>query len=241
MKIAIAQLNPIIGDLPRNAAKILDAAQKATQEGARLLLTPELSLCGYPPRDLLLNPSFVEAMNSTLQQLARDIPENLAVLVGTVESNSQAYLNGGKSLFNSMALLDEGSIQQIFHKRLLPTYDVFDEHRYFEPGLQPNHFTLDGVNIGVTICEDLWNDEEDWGKRSYAINPIADLATLGVDFIINLSASPYSVSKQKLREAILRYSAIRYKHPITYYLMATVLHSTVKEKLFVGQQVLIQI
>lgn len=216
MKIAIAQLNPIIGDLPRNAAKILDAAQKATQEGARLLLTPELSLCGYPPRDLLLNPSFVEAMNSTLQQLARDIPENLAVLVGTVESNSQAYLNGGKSLFNSMALLDEGSIQQIFHKRLLPTYDVFDEHRYFEPGLQPNHFTLDGVNIGVTICEDLWNDEEYWGKRSYAINPIADLATLGVDFIINLSASPYSVSKQKLREAMLRYSAIRYKHPIIY-------------------------
>ncbi|BAZ11353.1 NAD+ synthase [Calothrix sp. NIES-4071] len=216
MKIAIAQLNPIIGDLPGNAAKILDAARNAASYGARLLLTPELSLCGYPPRDLLLNPSFVEAMNITLQQLARDIPANLAVLVGTVEANTKAQFNGGKSLFNSMALLEAGSIKQIFHKRLLPTYDVFDERRYFEPGLQPNHFTLDGINIGVTICEDLWNDEEYWGKRSYAINPIADLAILGVDFIVNLSASPYSVSKQKLREAMLRYSAIRYKHPIIY-------------------------
>jgi NAD+ synthase (glutamine-hydrolysing) len=216
MKIAIAQLNPIIGDLPGNAAKILQAAQQAALSGARLLLTPELSLCGYPPRDLLLNPSFIEAMNKTLQELAQQIPANLAVLVGTAEENQQAHDNGGKSLFNCMALLDQGSIKQIFHKRLLPTYDVFDERRYFEPGLQANYFTLDDTVIGVTICEDLWNDEEYWGKRSYAINPIADLAILGVDFIVNLSASPYSVSKQKSREAMLRYSAIRYRQPIIY-------------------------
>ncbi|MBW4606137.1 MAG: NAD+ synthase [Hassallia sp. WJT32-NPBG1] len=215
MKIAIAQINPTIGDLPGNAAKIILAAQQAAAEGARLLLTPELSLSGYPPRDLLLNPSFVEAMSITLQQLVKDLPPNLAVLVGTVEENLEAHNNGGKPLFNSMALLDNG-IKQIFHKRLLPTYDVFDERRYFEPGLQANYFTLDDIDIGVTICEDLWNDEEYWGKRSYTNNPIADLAILGVDFIINLSASPYSLNKQQFREAMLRHSAIRFKQPIIY-------------------------
>lgn len=216
MKIAIAQLNPIIGDLPFNAKEILEAAQKAASAGARLLLTPELSLCGYPPRDLLLNPSFLQAMNLTLQQLARDLPPEIAVLVGTVDKNLQAESTGGKTLFNSIALLEKGKIQQIFHKRLLPTYDVFDEHRYFEAGLQANYFSLDDIDIGVTICEDLWNDEEFWGKRSYATNPIADLAILGVDFIVNLSASPYSVGKQRFREEMLKYSAVRYRQPIIY-------------------------
>ncbi|MGI2907995.1 NAD+ synthase [Tolypothrix sp. VBCCA 56010] len=215
MKIAIAQINPTIGDLPGNATKILYAAQQAAAAGARLLLTPELSLCGYPPRDLLLNPSFVEAMSITLQQLVKDLPPNLAVLVGTVENNSQAHHNGEKPLYNSMALLDEG-IKQVFHKRLLPTYDVFDESRYFEPGLQANYFTLDDIDIGVTICEDLWNDEEFWGKRSYTNNPIADLAILGVDFVVNLSASPYSVNKQQFRETMLRHSAVRFQQPIIY-------------------------
>lgn len=216
MKISIAQLNPIVGDLPGNAKAILDAAQKAVAEGARLLLTPELSLCGYPPRDLLLNPCFVEAMDMTLQQLARDLPPHLAVLVGTVDENLKAHSTGGKTLLNSIALLEEGKVKQIFHKRLLPTYDVFDEHRYFEPGLQANYFSLDNLNIGVTICEDLWNDEEFWGKRSYATNPIADLVILGVDFVVNLSASPYSVGKQRFREEMLRHSAVRYKQAILY-------------------------
>ncbi|MDZ8095177.1 MAG: NAD+ synthase [Nostoc sp. DedQUE05] len=216
MKIAIAQINPTIGDLLLNAQKILEAAQRAASSGARLLLTPELSLCGYPPRDLLLNPSFVEAMGITLQNLAEDLPPNLAVLVGTVESNIKADISGGKSLFNSMALLENGTVKQVFHKRLLPTYDVFDERRYFEEGLQANYFTLDNIHIGVTICEDLWNDEEFWGKRSYAVNPIADLAILGVDLIVNLSASPYTAGKQQFRETMLRHSAIRFQQPMIY-------------------------
>lgn len=216
MKIAIAQLNPTIGDLTGNAQQILAAATSAAQQGARLVLTPELSLCGYPPRDLLLNPSFVEAMTTTLQVLAKNLPPQLALLVGCVEPNPQAEVDGGKPLFNSIALLEQGKVQQIFHKRLLPTYDVFDENRYFEPGLQSNAFVLDGICIGVTICEDLWNDEEFWGKRSYAANPIADLTQLGVDFIVNLSASPYSVRKQLLREAMLRHGAIRFQQPIVY-------------------------
>lgn len=143
MKLAIAQLNPTIGDLTGNAQQILDAARLAANQGVNLLLTPELSLCGYPPRDLLLNPSFVESMANTLQKLAQDLPPNLAVLVGTVEPNPNAKIAGGKPLFNSIALLSQGKVQQIFHKRLLPTYDVFDEYRYFEPGLQTNSFILD--------------------------------------------------------------------------------------------------
>ena len=216
MKIAIAQINPTIGDLLLNAQKILEAAQRAASSGARLLLTPELSLCGYPPRDLLLNPSFVEAMGITLQNLAQDLPPNLAVLIGTVEPNPNAHISGGKTLFNSMALLENGKVKQVFYKRLLPTYDVFDERRYFEPGLQANYFTLDNIDIGVTICEDLWNDEEFWGKRSYAVNPIADLAILGVDLIVNLSASPYTVGKQQFRETMLSHSAVRFQQPIIY-------------------------
>jgi NAD+ synthase (glutamine-hydrolysing) len=216
MKIAIAQINPLIGDLSGNAQKILEMCQQASLNGVRLLLTPELSICGYPPRDLLLNPSFVVAMDQTLQKLAEDLPANLAVLVGTVVKNSQGRITGGKNLFNSMALLENGNIQQFFHKRLLPTYDVFDEHRYFEHGLEANHFQLDNLHIGVTICEDLWNNEEFWGKRSYPINPIHDLADLGVDVIVNLSASPYTVGKQNLREAMLKHCAVNFQKPIIY-------------------------
>ena len=216
MKIAIAQINPLIGDLSGNAQKILEICQQASLNGVRLLLTPELSICGYPPRDLLLNPSFVVAIDQTLQKLAEDLPANLAVLVGTVVKNSQAGITGGKNLFNSMALLENGKIQQFFHKRLLPTYDVFDEHRYFEHGLEANYLILDHLKIGVTICEDLWNNEEFWGKRSYQINPIHDLANLGVDLIVNLSASPYTVGKQNLREAMLKHCAVSF--PKTDYL-----------------------
>src|SRR4028118_1073551 len=150
MKLAIAQLNPTIGDLTGNAQQILNAASTAANQGARLLLTPELSLCGYPPRDLLLNPGFVDSMATTLEQLAQQLPPSIAVLVGTATPNPNAHVTGGKPLFNSIALLEQGKVQQIFYKRLLPTYDVFDEYRYFEPGLQSNSFTLDLEKSGVS-------------------------------------------------------------------------------------------
>lgn len=216
MKITIAQINPTIGDLPGNSQKILEAANNAVTEKTNLLLTPELSLCGYPPRDLLLKPDFFEAMDIVLQQLAIDLPPDLGVLVGTVEKNSKAHISGGKSLYNSVALLHEGKVKQVFHKRLLPTYDVFDENRYFESGLETNYFTLDSVKIGVTICEDLWNDEEFFGKRSYSINPIAELSKLDVNLIVNLSASPYTFGKQRFREAMLKHSSTRFNKPIIY-------------------------
>ncbi len=223
MKIAIAQLNPIIGDIENNAENIYSVAKIAVEKKAQLLLTPELSLCGYPPKDLLLNASFVKNTWTQLQELAKKLPGNLAILVGTVTENPHAYREGEKSLFNSIVLIENQAIKKIFHKRLLPTYDVFDEDRYFEPGKESNFFQLcsndsnsKSIKIGVTVCEDLWNDEEFWGKRNYETNPIQDLVKNGVDLVVNLSASPYSIGKQKIREAMLKYTANRYQVPVIY-------------------------
>jgi NAD+ synthase/NAD+ synthase (glutamine-hydrolysing) len=223
MKIAIAQLNPTIGDLTGNAQQILDAARQALDQGARLLLTTELSLCGYPPKDLLMQPSFVGAIAEELKSLAQSLPPDLAVLVGAPMPNTRLHVNGGKSLYNAAVLLHHGRIQETFFKRLLPTYDVFDEDRYFEPGKESGWFELVGgsdrnsvLRIGVTICEDLWNDEEFWGKPTYGIKPLDDLAAQGVDLVVNLSASPFCVGKQQMREAMLRNGAKRYQLPIIY-------------------------
>ena len=217
VKIAIAQINPMIGDLDGNADKILAAAQTAHTNGVELLLTPELSLCGYPPRDFLLNPAFIAAMAARLEQLATQLPPTLAVLVGSATVNPEAGQRGQKKLFNSVSLLQGGAIARVFHKSLLPTYDVFDEDRYFEAGLGDNTFSLrDNLQIGVTICEDLWNDEQFWCDRSYEVNPLDKLAKSNVDLVVNLSASPYSAGKQELREAMLAHSARRYQLPILY-------------------------
>ncbi|HBR00357.1 MAG TPA: NAD+ synthase [Cyanobacteria bacterium UBA11691] len=220
MKIAIAQLNPTIGDLENNAHMILKSAEIAAAQGALILLTPELSLCGYPPRDLLNYPVFIDQMESLIGDLLQKIPANLIVCVGTVTRNLQATERGGKELFNSMVALYNGEILAEFHKQLLPTYDVFDEDRYFEPGHESQVLAIqtDEVNlrIGVTICEDLWNDEEFWGKRSYPMNPLADLIEKNVDLVVNLSASPYTLNKPALRSSMLSYSASRYQVPIIY-------------------------
>ncbi len=216
MKIAIAQLNPTIGNLTANAQAIRQAAQKAAEQGAKLMLTPELSLCGYPPKDLLLNPSFIDLMAWELANIAGSLPSELAVLVGTVVVNSQAAIRGEKSLYNAIALLEKNQVKGYFYKRLLPTYDVFDEDRYFASSESSQSFWIDGLKIGVTICEDLWNDEVFWGKRSYAVNPIEDLVKSQVDVIVNLSASPYSLGKQNLREEMLSHSAAHYQIPIIY-------------------------
>ena len=219
MKIAIAQLNPIIGDVTYNAQQIILAAEQAAVQNARLLLTPELSLCGYPPRDLLLYPRFIDRLAEAIADIAETIPPEIAILVGTATHNQNSD-RGEKPLHNSMVLIEAGQIKQIFHKRLLPTYDVFDEDRYFEPGQAINSFSLVSkgkeYRLGVTICEDLWNEETFWGKRSYQDNPLADIAQLGVDLIINLSASPYSVGKRELRAKILHHAVRKYQIPIIY-------------------------
>lgn len=216
MKIAIAQLNPIIGNISGNCNQILQAAQEAVNQGVNLLLTPELSLCGYPPKDLLLNLSFVHSMQLKIQELAEKLPSELTVLIGTVTINNNADIQGEKTLYNSIVLIQENQIKNIFHKRLLPTYDVFDEDRYFESGKEANYFTINQIKFGVTICEDIWNDDKFWGKRNYEINPLKEVAKLSPDLIINLSASPYTVGKQKLRESMLNHAVNRYQIPIIY-------------------------
>ena len=224
MKIAIAQLNPTVGDLKDNAERILAAAIEADRSGANLLLTPELSLCGYPPRDLLMRPSFIEQMKQQVIQLATELPHNITALVGIAEANSEAAKKGEKPIFNSMALLQAGKIKEIFHKRLLPTYDVFDEDRYFESGTEANSFVWESENeavprkihIGVTICEDLWNNESFWGGRAYPIDPTEELVTKGVDIVVNLSASPFVSGKQSLRERMITHAAKQNGCPIVY-------------------------
>ncbi|MBD2552629.1 NAD+ synthase [Limnothrix sp. FACHB-708] len=215
MKIALAQLNLVVGDLAGNARAILNAAQQASRQGARLLVVPELALCGYPPRDLLAWPSFLEATKQQLTKLARELPPNLAVLTGTIIGNLLAT-EGGKSLFNSAVLIDSCALRHVFSKRLLPTYDVFDEGRYFEPGKKAEWFTLDGIKIGVTICEDIWNNNQFWGRKFYDVDPLAELADCDVDWVVNLSASPYTIGKPRLREEMLQHSVLNYGFPIAY-------------------------
>ncbi len=166
MKILIAQLNPIVGNLKYNADSIYKSAILAKQKNVELLLTPELSLCGYPPKDLVLNTNFIQNSWLELQKLAKKIPPKLAVLVGLVTKNYYSEIKGEKPLFNSIVLLQNNAIKQIFHKRLLPNYDVFDEKHYFESGKVSSFFELsssskrnESSRIGVTICEDLWNEE----------------------------------------------------------------------------------
>ncbi|HIK36734.1 MAG: NAD+ synthase [Geminocystis sp.] len=214
MKIAIAQLNPIIGDIDYNLHKIRHTVSLASRQGAKLLLFPELSICGYPPKDLLFYNSFIEKINSSLHKFAQEAPPEIQVLIGTVTPNPSASIQGEKPLYNSAALLANGEIKQLFHKRLLPTYDVFEEARYFSPGNRANYFNIDDLKIGVTICEDLWNDESFWGKKNYPVNPLEDL--LEADLIINLSASPYVCGKQKIREEMLSHLARNYNKPIIY-------------------------
>jgi NAD+ synthetase len=221
VNFGIAQLNPVIGDLVGNSDRLLLAVQKLAAQDVQLVLTPELSICGYPPRDLLMNHQFVRDMETAIADLAQKLPPEMAVLVGTVSVNHDANQSGGKALFNSAALLQDGEVQQVFHKRLLPTYDVFDEDRYFEAGNGSQVFTLnlkDGqsLRVGVTICEDIWNDENFWGKRSYADDPVAELVQKDVDLLVNLSASPYAVGKQSLRKSMLSHSAIMHNLPLLY-------------------------
>jgi len=216
MKLAIAQLNPIIGDLPGNASQIADAAHRAAAAGAQVLITPEMSVSGYPPRDLLLRPGFVTAMTRQIHDLAHQVPPELHVLVGYAQPNPQSQADGEKPLFNSVALLHGGHNQMQFHKQLLPTYDVFDDQRYFASASENILLKINGVTLGITVCEDVWNDESFWGRRSYSRDPLRDLNERGADLIINISGSPYSLGKQPLREAMLGHAATRYNSPILY-------------------------
>jgi NAD+ synthase (glutamine-hydrolysing) len=211
MKIALLQLNPTIGDLKGNAKLIAGAVRRAG--GTDLAVTSELALLGYPPRDLLLNSDFVERSWDILHKLAGDLADSSPILVGLAEPNPDEV---GRPLFNSAALLRDGQVERTFHKTLLPTYDVFDEDRYFEPAGEPQIMDLGGQRLGISICEDIWNDCDFWRRRRYHTDPVKELVAVGAGAIINLSASPFIAGKQTHRETMLSSLARKYTVPFLY-------------------------
>jgi NAD+ synthase (glutamine-hydrolysing) len=211
MKIALAQFNPTVGDFEGNRARILDMARAAKAGGAELAVFSELCLCGYPPQDLIERPSFAERNQKELACLAGQIP--LPALVGFV---GRAQDNTGKPVANSAALIAGGKILFEQRKMLLPTYDVFDESRYFQPAHTQHVFALGADSLGITICEDCWNDKNFWVKRLYDRDPVAELAAKGSTVMLNISSSPYTIDKRAFRLEMLRATARQHGLPFVY-------------------------
>ena len=184
MKVALAQINLIVGDLAGNEAKILAAYQRGVHVGAEMVLCPELSVTGYPTRDLLLKKAFITRNLETLDRLAAATGK-VGLMLGFVGKNE---LRPGREVTNSVALLQNGKIVGTRAKTLLPTYDVFDEDRYFEPGTENLPADFNGAKVGLTICEDIWNDEDFWTERRYQHNPPVELAEAGAKIVLNISA-----------------------------------------------------
>ena len=194
-----------------NAALVVRRATEAAEHGAELVVFPELTLCGYPPKDLLELGEFVDRCRTALDELAKDpVFRRIAALVGFPERHRGA----GAGLYNSVALIRDGQIAEIARKGLLPTYDVFDEARYFDSGTHATVMEIGGARLGVTICEDLWNDKQFWRELRYQRDPVEELAAQGAQAIVNLSASPYAVGKPQVRREMLVAAARRHRLPI---------------------------
>jgi len=212
MRVALAQINTTVGDLPGNESRILKAYRSGSDSGADLVVFPELTLTGYPPRDLLLKDAFVEANLAALDRLAKATGK-AGLVVGFVGRSGR---NPGRGLTNSVALLAEGTIVALRHKTLLPTYDVFDEDRYFDPAEANDPVPFRGHQLGLTVCEDLWNDEDFWRERRHRLNPAARLVEAGATVLINLSASPWHLGKERTRHAMLSQLAAKSRVPVVY-------------------------
>ncbi|MEQ1573503.1 MAG: NAD+ synthase [Vicinamibacterales bacterium] len=205
MRIALAQLNFTVGAFEGNFAKIAAAVARARVEQADLVVFSELAATGYPPRDLLTHPRFIDLNLDLLARVAALSDDRLAILIGYVDRNPSS---DGKPLHNSVALCASGRVVDRHHKLLLPTYDVFDEDRYFEPGRQVTPMNLGEWRLGVSICEDVWNDPTFWPKRLYHRDPIAELVAQGSDVMINCSASPFELQKIDVRRRMIRQEAL---------------------------------
>jgi NAD+ synthase (glutamine-hydrolysing) len=210
VKIALGQINPTVGDFSGNAARIIQFALQARSAGAGLILFPELSVSGYPPRDLVELPAFVARSRATVERIAAGT-QGIAVICGTV---TPAEAESGKKVMNSAALLRDGRIEFIQSKMLLPTYDVFDEMRNFAPATSQQLFTFSGRQMALTICEDAWNDKRFWNRRLYGIDPVEELVRAGGDFVLNISASPFWLGKRELRHDMLAAIAKNQKVPV---------------------------
>ena len=214
MRIALGQINSTVGDLAGNASKMVEFSKRAAARGAETVVFPELALNGYPPRDLVEKQSFIDRTADELQRLATETaPLDIAVICGYV---ARAHSPSGKQITNSAAVLRGG--KQIFHqnKMLLPTYDVFDEARYFRPAEREQIFTLAGCKTALTICEDAWNDKQFWERQLYQRDPVEELLQAGAQVLITINASPYHMHKRQLRRTIFEAAAKRYKLPVVY-------------------------
>lgn len=212
MRVALAQINTTVGDLSGNESRILEAYLSGSDSRADLVVFPELTLTGYPPRDLLLRDAFIEANLAALDRLAKATGKT-GLVIGFVGRNGR---NPGRGLTNSVALLAEGSIVAVRHKTLLPTYDVFDEDRYFDPAESNEPVPFRGQHLGLTVCEDFWNDEDFWSERRYRPNPATNLVEAGATVLINLSASPWHLGKERTRHAMLSQLAAKCRVPVVY-------------------------
>jgi len=209
VKIALGQINPTVGDFAGNAAKMIEFSRRAKASGAALILFPELSVCGYPPRDLVERASFVDRNRETAEQIAAET-QGIAVICGMV---TPAHAETGKSVMNSAALLQDGKIAFVQSKMLLPTYDVFDEMRNFAPARSQSLFPFCGDQVALTICEDAWNDKLFWPKRLYVVDPIEALIRAGGNLVLNISASPFWIGKREIRRDML--AAIARHHKVS--------------------------
>ena len=210
MKIALGQINPTVGDFAGNAAKIIEFSRRAQADGAGLILFPELSVCGYPLRDLVERASFVQHNRESVEHIAAET-RGIAVICGLV---TPAQAQTGKSVMNSAALLKDGRVAFLQSKMLLPTYDVFDEMRNFAPAKSQLLFPFCGKQMALTICEDAWNDKHFWNKRLYTFDPVEALVHAGGNFLLNISASPFWLGKRELRRDMLATIARSYKVPV---------------------------
>lgn len=212
LRIAIAQTNPTIGALRENREQLAALARRASEQGAQVVVFPELALIGYPPKDLLERPSFVAAQRRALDELAREIPAGLAAMVGFVDEVDAPF---GPRLRNAVAILRDGAVERVVHKRLLPNYDVFDEMRWFAPGERSALVEVDGVRLGLTVCEDAWNDvPTPLSERTYADDPVAEVVERGAQIVLNFSASPFTRRKRHGRAAMLADIARKHGRPV---------------------------
>jgi NAD+ synthase (glutamine-hydrolysing) len=217
VKIALGQINPTIGDFPGNRRLIEAALDEAERGGADLLVLPELALSGYPPKDLLERSGFLSAAQQSLHALSESLRQRRSrtgVIVGFPEVLPETVV--GRQVANAAAFLESGEVRAICRKALLPTYDVFDEWRYFDPGSEPTVVPFRGHRVGISICEDIWNDADFWPQRLYREDPVQMLVKRGANLIVNLSASPYTIEKRILRPRMLAATARRWNLPLVF-------------------------
>ncbi|HVT82601.1 MAG TPA: NAD+ synthase [Phycisphaerae bacterium] len=210
MRIALAQINPTVGDLAGNLAKHLDFLGRARDAGAQIVVFPELSIMGYPPKDLLLKPAVIRLAAEAVQRVA-EASGGITAVVGFAEKNLASV---GRSLHNAVAVVRDGHVISKRYKSLLPTYDVFDELRYFEPGPGTEITFIENQPVGISICEDLWNDEKFVARPLYHFNPIGALAESGARLFLNISASPFVLGKNAYRHQLFSFQAKRWGIPL---------------------------